>query len=689
MKKYRDLRISTKVTFSVAIILMIALTLLVSVSTFMSSKQLSEAIELQMMQIAKNNAEIAQGVLSTSAKATKLLGNYIGDTLSDNSTIEKKSSSKVFNTSISQNAANIESYAIDSIHSNMKSSPEIVGMGLFFEPNAFDNAIQDYTLYLSVKDVQDNTTQTYGNYENYANESYYSVARDTQTLYMTEVYEDQGINMITACYPIIKDGKSIGVVTADININLFEAINKSATGTYNSIQFAIYSDSGIKIYDMAGIETIGSELEASTKEKFQSSEPFMIDTGKVDEFYSPIIAGNQIWWSKVSISEKEMTEAIRSTVFTQIILALFFMCAICIALYIIVRRILKPLRYMVQSAEEIVNGNFEYQDKVNTNDEIGLLSKSFETMSINLKLIIQDISIFLQEMSRGNFNINSQHSDKYIGNFRPLLISLGGITKGLSDTIGEINSFSDQVQLGSEQVSLGAQSLSQGSIEQASAIEQLSATINQFSAQVEHDVINALEVNTLADCTGKKMTISGNKINEMVHAMNEISNSSCEISKIIKAIEDIAFQTNILALNAAVEAARAGEAGKGFAVVADEVRNLAQKSAEAAKNTTALIEKSIADIDNGVIIANDTASSLLETVDDVNKVVAIISEISKNSKELATSVEEVSKGMDQILEVVHTNSATSEESAAASEQLSSQVNLMKELVGKFELKQLL
>lgn len=686
MKKYKDLKVSTKLTIIIAGILIIAMTLLVSLATYTSAKQLSEAIELQVMQISRTNAEVSEGVLSASEKATKLLGNYIGDTLSDSVASEKTYKSKVFDSFISKNVADIEKYAIDSIHSNIKSSPEIVGMGLFFEPNSFDDAIKDYTLYLSASDVQNNTIQTYGEYNNYSNESYYCVAKDTQELYVTEVYEDQGINMITACYPIIKNGKSIGVVTADINVNIFEAINKSDNGKYDSIGFSIYSDNGVKVYDMNNIKTVGEKLDVSAIEKLQDGKQISIDTGKFDEFYSPILTGNQIWWSKVSLSEKEMTEAIRKAAIIQIIIAIIFMIVICGTLFIIVKRMLRPLGTMVEAAENIVKGNFTYQNKTNTNDEIGLLSTSFELMSENLKLIIEDITQFLEEIARGNFNVDSVYSNKYVGGFKPLLISLNQITKGLSETIGEINTFSEQVQSGSEQVSLGAQSLSQGTIEQASSVEQLSATINQVSIQVENDAISASEANKLASKTGTSMEISGDKINKMVKAMNEISNSSCEIFKIIKTIEDIAFQTNILALNAAVEAARAGIAGKGFAVVADEVRNLAQKSADAAKNTTELIEKSISDTDNGVVIANDTAKSLLETVDDVNRVVFIISEISKNSEKLKGAITEVSKGMEQISGVVHTNSATSEESAAASEELSSQVNLMKQLVGKFELK---
>ena len=228
--------------------------------------------------------------------------------------------------------------------------------------------------------------------------------------------------------------------------------------------------------------------------------------------------------------------------------------------------------------------------------------------------------------------------------------------------------------------------MSQGATEQASSIQELAASITEISNQVNQNAENAENASKKATNVGDQIISSNEHMQEMTSAMKEISEKSSQIGKIIKTIEDIAFQTNILALNAAVEAARAGEAGKGFAVVADEVRSLASKSAEASKDTSLLIEGSIQAVNKGTEIADITASQLLEVVSGAKDIVTTIDNIANASKQQANSVRQVTVGVDQISSVVQTNSATAEESAAASEELSGQAQILKELVNRFRLK---
>ena len=321
--------------------------------------------------------------------------------------------------------------------------------------------------------------------------------------------------------------------------------------------------------------------------------------------------------------------------------------------------------------------------EVGNEDELGKLASSLKTLVYNLDQIIEDEHNILGSMSDGDFNVDTGCEESYVGDFEHILESLNIIKDKLSDTLIEIDNSSEQVTIGAEQVASGAQELAQGATQQASAIEELNATVESIAQKIKENATNAKSASLLAKESEIQVEEGNRQMNEMVVAMEEITDASNKIAKIIKTIDDIAFQTNILALNAAVEAARAGEAGKGFSVVADEVRNLAGKSAEAAQTTTELIESSIKAVTNGTTIVDKTAEVLKEVVGSVQSSVELVNQIADASEEQAKSVEEATKGLEQISSVVQINSETSEKSAAASEELSAQANNMREMISKF------
>ncbi|MCX7748122.1 MAG: methyl-accepting chemotaxis protein [Clostridia bacterium] len=290
----------------------------------------------------------------------------------------------------------------------------------------------------------------------------------------------------------------------------------------------------------------------------------------------------------------------------------------------------------------------------------------------------------LQELAKGNLLIKVEGD--YKGDFSDIKNSLNFTIDRLNHILFEIDTAAEQVATGSRHVSESSQVLSSGSSEQASAIEEITASMTQIASQTKQNALSANEANELA-VTAKNEAISGNtQMKDMLKSMETINEASSNISKIIKVIDEIAFQTNILALNAAVEAARAGQYGKGFAVVAEEVRNLAARSANAAKETTMLIEGTIKRVEAGTKIANETAGALDSIVHRITKAAEIVEEISRASNEQATGITQVNVAISQVSQVTQTNSATAEESAAASEELSSHADMLKDMVKKFKLK---
>lgn len=345
--------------------------------------------------------------------------------------------------------------------------------------------------------------------------------------------------------------------------------------------------------------------------------------------------------------------------------------------------VVKPVINLCDVAHEMAQGNLSVEVKSAPNNEIGSLAESLKETISNLKIYIEDISGHMESMAAGD--MTNKITREYIGDFSSIKDSINKIAGSLNNTLSSINIAAEQVNSGAEQVATAAQSLSQGATEQASSIQQLSSSIMSVSEQVNQNAKNVTVASDYVKESQNGIESSNEYMHQMMSAMNEINDSSSQISKIIKVIDDIAFQTNILALNAAVEAARAGAAGKGFSVVADEVRNLASKSADAAKQTTRLIEGSVESVEKGTEIAQETAKALEEVKRHSEMVVETISKIQNASTEQAEAINQITIGLEQVSAVVQTNSATSEESAAASEELSGQAQMLREEISQFKL----
>ncbi|MGN1480926.1 methyl-accepting chemotaxis protein [Porcipelethomonas sp.] len=349
-------------------------------------------------------------------------------------------------------------------------------------------------------------------------------------------------------------------------------------------------------------------------------------------------------------------------------------------------KIIKPIQRIKESIKELAAGNLDIEVKLEENtSEIGQIAAEMHNLIDFQKNIIADIDYVLGELAAGNFVVRSQCEANYKGDYKNIILSVDKISKHLNSVMHNITESAEQVASGSDQVAGASQALSQGTTEQASSIQEMSATISEINDKVMRNTQNARELNKIAKDMLDDMNQSSEQTEKMVAAMKEISTISAEISKIVKTIDDIAFQTNILALNAAVEAARAGNAGKGFSVVADEVRSLAGKSAEAASDTTVLIQKAIETIENGAKCADATTEAMNVVKQKTQGVADGINEITNNSEDQANAISQTTIGIEQISGVVQSNSATAEQSAAASEELSAQAQKLKELMVQFKL----
>jgi len=409
-------------------------------------------------------------------------------------------------------------------------------------------------------------------------------------------------------------------------------------------------------------------------------------------YYTPLVVNDQTVGMLFAGINTESIMTAQQAMMNMVIMAGIICGVICVLLIIVFTTVSvsKPLKKIGVFAEKIRTGDVGVSTSttasinVRSSDEVGILARALEDAYAQLQGYVREIKDRMQGLAEGDLATESVYD--FHGDFVLIKDSMNDIVVNLNRIMTEVNHSSAQVSSGAKQVADGAQSLAQGSTEQAATVQQLSSTISSIAGKTKANADLASRASALAGTIMHNAEKGNRQMDEMMTAVNEINQASHSISKVIKVIDDIAFQTNILALNAAVEAARAGQHGKGFAVVAEEVRNLAAKSAEAAKDTGGLIANSMEKAELGAKIAGETATSLAEIVSGISESSQLVGEIARSSEEQNAGILQINTGIDQVAQVTQQNSATAEESAAASEEMSSQSALLEEMISQFKLK---
>lgn len=524
--------------------------------------------------------------------------------------------------------------------------------------------------------------------------SWYQNGITSEDFILGDVYFDEDSqSYVVGASGMLKDadGAVRGVAAADVYLDSISQIVST---------ISIEDTGGIFLVDTRTDTIIGDKNKAVVGKKL--SEPGglyayageQIKAGKTglclygDTYLQIAEVEGSSWIAVAFVSRSEVLSELYDLTRTMATFSVIAVLVLTLLVIVLTHRIIgRPVKELSQVATRIAEGELDQTIRYKSRDELGILAYNFNRVTEQLRdyiKYINEISDTLNEIAQGN--LAYELKSEYIGEFAKIKNSLDGISVELNAAMGQLNASSSDVAAGAGQISQIAVNLSQGSTEQAAEVETLAGHIGEVSDNVQKIAEDAQQTSSLSKEVREGLLLSNTKMQNMTEVIQKISDKSSEINKIVKTIDDIAFQTNILALNAAVEAARAGSAGKGFAVVAEEVRTLAGKSADAAKETTDLLGETISSMQEGVNAAEDTAQSMLTAAKLAEKMGGLIDNIAANTKQQAATTAEINHGIEQISIVVQSNVNTAESSAAASEELSGQADALRELVSRFRLK---
>lgn len=653
--------------------------MLLSFAGYYTSKQIIQSSIDQKMQLSLSTAvEKVEKSLAKNRKVAEALAKSV----EANVTVMKDS--------------NYQKLMLDLLETN----PETFGGGIWFEPYAYQPQVQYFSPYCMLVNGKMTYFDDYSLGEGvyYTDMDWYTSVRSTtqSALWSAPYYDDYAkISMVTSSAPFYDaSGKFIGVATTDIDLTELQkmiiglqvnqddkAFLLDASGTY------IADNDSSKLLKVNISQESNKTLAAlgtTALSAKQGTGSFEENGQKYRTWYTQVPESG--WIIAISSTETQLFKEVNSLASTLTLICLVMGIIVSgLLVFSVQSKVVKPLKNLMGITGRIADGDLSVQISHRMTNEIGVVFNSIKKTAERLHDYIDyisEIANILNQMASGNLDFQLQLH--YVGEFEKLKFSLEHIKTSLSQTIALIRTSAEQVNTGAAQVSSGAQALSSGASQQAATVEELSASISEiaFTSQQNLETVKAATMYTSE--ANADVTAGNEQMKALTEAMNHIASTSKQIATITKAIEDIAFQTNILALNAAIEAARAGTAGKGFAVVADEVRNLAGKSAQAAKQTAELIERSASAVTDGIQLTDQTAQILQNVQSKTMIVNENIHKIEQASFEQSRSIEQIKLGLSQVSNVIQTTAASAEENSATSEEMSAQATLLQEEVSKFK-----
>ena len=682
-------RLSFKISLRIGILTLATLTVLTLATGYSVSRIVTRNANTAIERVANQNADLAVNYLNTMQVRSDTLAQALAKL--NGVQVSKETLQKL-------------------VHDIMRTALEddrIFSVYTAWEPNLFFSDTPDGFSIYDYRDGDSVKTDLLNDYATYKDGDYYAVTKQTGRPHITEPYEYQLTNgqtvwLVTISNPIVSSsGQFLGVSNCDIKLDTFNGLSYDNGGYQSSYSF-ILSNNGTFLANTQDAAKMGAAfgteeqidqqqitqiLDAVKQGEQKNLDQVNTATGEKNlAIYVPLkVEGiDEPLSSAFVVSRTEAFADIGAIVALIVLLSVAALLVLMAAAAFLVSRALRLVSEVISSAEDIKNGHLDTCIEAKSSDEFGRLAEVFGQTAATLKLYIGDISTVLTSMSQGDFCTSIK--SEYVGDFAPIKKALEQISDSMNETLTLINATAQQVNVGAEQVAAGAQALASGASQQAASIEELNATISTVAGQARDNATNVRMASEAVQSSGMAVQQSNQHMQGLAQTMQQIGDSSSKINGITKVIEDIAFQTNILALNAAIEAARAGEAGKGFAVVADEVRDLAEKSAQAAKQAGQLIGESTEKISAGVQETEQAAALLEKVAQGSTKISDAINQIEAASTEQAAAIEQITLGLGQVSNVVQNNAATAQQSSASSEELSAQASLLQQAMQKFRLK---